>query len=109
MFNKQLENLFGNVSFKHQKTIDDLHTATVIQIKFCGDLQKDIQVISCDVSGTGQVTTFTAGMLSFNVNKQLLMKTRLGAVYTLAPLLDYAKQNLIGANNPYMKNKEEKN
>ena len=31
------KDLFGNVSFKHKKTVDDIHATTVVSIKFVGD------------------------------------------------------------------------
>lgn len=71
-------------------------------MKFAGDLLRDIQVISCDVTGIAQIVNFTSGMLGFNATKQLLMKTRMGAVYSMAPLLDY-RQEFQSRNNPYQR------
>lgn len=36
-YQEKKDNLFGNVSFKHHKTIEDLHKTTVVSIKFVGD------------------------------------------------------------------------
>ena len=33
------KDLFGNVSFKHKKTVDDIHATTVVSIKFVGDFR----------------------------------------------------------------------
>lgn len=46
-----------------------MHKETVIQCRFAGDLKKEIQVISCDVSGTAYISSFTQGFLSISVNK----------------------------------------
>ena len=37
-FIKASDNIFGNVSFKHCKTIDDIHDTTIASVKFVGDL-----------------------------------------------------------------------
>jgi hypothetical protein len=55
--------------------------------------------MSCDIAGVAQICTFNPGLLSTNVTKQLLMKSRMGAVYSLAPLLEYCPKPL--SINPY--------
>ena len=50
-FIKAQDNLLGNISVKHCKTLDDLHPTTISCISFVGDLTAQIQVISGDVKG----------------------------------------------------------
>jgi len=59
-------------------------------------------VISCDVSGVSYILNYTQGYFTFNVNSHLLMSKRLGAVYTLSPLLDYSRPVITAQkSNPY--------
>jgi len=82
------DELLGNISFKHCKTIDDIHKTTVLQVKFVGDFRRDLQVISCDLNGIVYLTGFEEGLFSFNARKECLMKKRLNSVYSLAPLVN---------------------
>jgi len=75
------------VSFKHQKTIEDLHKTTIVQIKFIGDFSKEIVVISSDITGLICITTFSDGMIFFGADKEVFMNKRLGATYSLSPLI----------------------
>ncbi len=63
------ENLFGNVNFKHQKTLDDIHKTSVVQVKFIGDFSREIVVVSCDLTGIVHLTTFSDGMVYFGASK----------------------------------------
>jgi hypothetical protein len=64
-----------------------MHKTTVVQVKFIGDYKKEILVISCDLAGVVYLTSFQDGVFLFSANKQCLMKKRLGACYSLAPLI----------------------
>lgn len=85
----QQANVAGNVQAKHCKTTDDIHKTAVVNIKFVGDFTKDIMVVSGDLSGCVYMQTFKDGLIIFSVVKQVIMRNRLGASYSLAPLLDF--------------------
>jgi len=95
------DNLFGNVTAKHRKTIDDIHQQTVVSVKFVGDLSnsKDFHVLTSDLQGVVYFLTFSDGVLVFSVFKQCIMRQRLGASYSLAPLLN---KGLSLSNQAYM-------
>ena len=82
------------VSVKHHKTINDVHGATLVSVKFSGDLMnsKVFHIVSCDVNGLVYLTTFTDKLLSLSTFKFCLVKHRMGTVYSLAP-------HLVGAFN----------
>jgi hypothetical protein len=44
-----------DVEFKHRKTIDELHKNTIVSCKFVGDLNREILIMSSDI--TGQICT----------------------------------------------------
>ena len=92
------KDLFGNVSFKHKKTIDDIHATTVVSIKFVGDFRNEISVISSDLRGVVYLSTFDCGVLFCSVNKKCLWTKRLGAAYSLAPLISIGSN----ANQAYL-------
>jgi hypothetical protein len=81
------KDIFGNVSFKHKKTVDDIHATTVVSIKFVGDFRNELSVISSDLRGVVYMSTFDCGRLFCSVNKKCLWTKRLGAAYSLAPLI----------------------
>lgn len=87
--NMSLLNQSGNVQSKHCKTTDDIHKTAVVNIKFVGDFTKDIMVVSGDLSGCVYMQIFKDGLIIFSVVKQVIMRNRLGASYSLAPLLDF--------------------
>ena len=59
----------------------------MVAIKFVGDLYKEIQVISSDVTGLISVTTFTDSFFYFRADTLPFLKGRLGSTYSMAPLL----------------------
>ena len=61
---KAQDKMFGNVSFRHCKTVEDIHASTIVTIKFMGDLTQNIQVISSDVSGQVYLSEFREGTLA---------------------------------------------
>lgn len=65
------DNLFGNVTAKHRKTIDDIHQQTVVSVKFVGDFSnsKDFHVLTSDLQGIVYFLTFSDGALVFSVFK----------------------------------------
>ena len=65
VFDTLSDRVFGDVQAKHHKTLDDIHKTTIISIKFVGDFSKDIQVVSCDLAGVVNLTTFTDGTFLF--------------------------------------------
>ena len=83
------DNLLGNINPKHLKTLDDLHDTTISCIKFVGDLTEHVHVISGDIKGNVQLTEFKDGRLGirFKATPYLLMQKRLGATFSLAPLI----------------------
>ena len=90
--------MFGNVSFKHKKTVDDIHATTVVSIKFVGDFRDEVSVISSDLRGVVYLSTFATGVLFCSVNKKCLWTKRLGAAYSLAPLISIGSN----ANQAYL-------
>ena len=84
---KAQDNFFGNVRVKHCKTISDKHSTTISCIKFVGDFTEQVQVISGDVSGLVQWADFKSNLLGFSVTITCLMTNRLGAAFSLAPLI----------------------
>ena len=72
---------------RHCKTISDKHDCTISCIKFSGDLSEQIQVISGDIKGRIYQTEVTYSFLSYKSATTCLMTTRLGATFSLAPLL----------------------
>ena len=91
--------MFGNVSFKHRKTIDDIHSTTVVSIKFVGDFRNEISVISSDLRGVVYLSTFDNGVFFCSVDKKCLWTKRLGAAYSLAPLIGISR---LDANQAYL-------
>lgn len=81
--------MLGNIKPKHLKTLDDLHGTTISCIKFVGDLTEQVQVISGDITGKVQLTEFRDGTLGirFKATPYLLWQSRLGATFSLAPLI----------------------
>jgi hypothetical protein len=78
------------VTFKHHKTIGDIHHSSVISIKFFGEMGSEattISIVSCDIDGIVYICHFNEGILSFNVNKQCLTKKKIGAAFSISPLL----------------------
>lgn len=65
------DNLFGNVTAKHRKTVDDIHQQTVVSVKFVGDFSnsKDFHVLTSDLQGIVYFLTFSDGALVFSVFK----------------------------------------
>lgn len=58
------------ISFKHIKTIADMHVTNLVNIKFVGDPHSDVlNVITCDTEGVAYQSTYTDGLLSWNVQK----------------------------------------
>ena len=68
-------------------SMDDLHTTTISCIKFVGDLTEQIHVISGDIKGAIQLTEFRDGTFRFKATPYCLMTSRLGATFSLAPLI----------------------
>ena len=95
------DNLFGNVSAKHYKTIDDIHKQSVVSIKFVGDFndRKDFSFIASDLTGMVHVFNCSDGTLRFACKVYAIFRTRLGPSYSLAPLLDFG---LSDSNIAYM-------
>ena len=87
MFDTLEKDLFGNVSFKHKKTIDDIHDTTVVAIKFIGDFRNEVTVLSSDLKGVVYLSAFDCGRFFCTVNKKCLWTQRLGAAYSIAPLI----------------------
>ena len=60
------------MSFKHLKTVSDIHEDHVVQVKLFGEFRKEskeINVVSCDVKGTVYLSKFTENVLGTVCNK----------------------------------------
>ena len=60
------------IEHKHRKTVDDVHKAGVIQVRFVGDLRKERVVASCDVDGKVCITTFIDSYVAYRTSTQVL-------------------------------------
>ena len=101
-FHRAQDSLLGNVREKHLKTLDELHDTTICCIKFVGDLTQDIHVISGDVKGNVHLTEFRDGTFRFKGTSFCLMQRRLGATYSLAPLIYCQNLSRLDANQAYL-------
>ena len=103
-FIRAQDNLLGNVREKHCKTLEDTHDCTVSCIKFVGDLTngKELEVISGDVKGNVTLTEFRDGTFRFKATSIILMQKRLGATYSLAPLIYCQNLSRLDANQAYL-------
>ncbi len=72
---------------KHCKTVNDTHRVPIVQVRFCGNLTKEITVISCDVYGVVYISTFEYNFLSYHQRKTCFINKAIGACYTIAPLI----------------------
>ena len=63
---------------------------------------KEIQVISGEVKGLVQLTEFRDGTLRFKATPFCLMQNRLGATFSLAPLIYAQNQSRLDANQAYL-------
>ena len=82
------ESNINQVSFKHYKTVTDIHASSVVALKFYGDLSpssKKISVVSSDLDGIVYLTHFTPTIISYSCNKQCFMKKRIGPTFSIAP------------------------
>lgn len=79
-----------DVEYKHRKTLDDIHKNQVIQIKFVGDFNREILMISSDITGLVCVTSLVDSLFLFRANTQVLFKQRLGPCYSIAPFAQVA-------------------
>ena len=64
-----------------------MHDCTITTVKFMGDFSSQIHSISCDVKGIVYLVEFRDGTFRFKAEKQCLMTRRLGATFSLAPLV----------------------
>lgn len=81
------DNVFGNIQFKHHKTVDDAHKTSVVAVKFVGDFSCDLQVVSCDLSGTICITLFKDTVMFYRTDVKPILQKRLSASFCLAPLV----------------------
>jgi len=81
------DNIFGNLSVKHCKTISDKHETTISCLKFVGDFTEQVQIISGDIKGHVYMSDFKEVFMGCKVTVTCLMQSRLGATFSLAPLI----------------------
>jgi len=67
-----------------------------------GDLTVDIHVISGDVQGNVHMTEFRDGTFRFKAKSFCLMQKRLGATFSLAPLIYCQNLSRLDANQAYL-------
>ena len=56
----------GSITTKHMKTVSDIHSCSVISIKFFGEVgptSKKISVVSCDLEGVVYLSHFRESMI----------------------------------------------
>lgn len=73
----------AKIEHKHRKTVDDVHKAGVIQVRFVGDLRKERVVASCDVDGKVCITTFIDSYVAYRTSTQIINGVRIGPAFSI--------------------------
>lgn len=86
----QNASIITSVTFRHLKTISDIHVGQLVQVKFFGEFKREtryINVVSCDIAGTCYLSRFCDNVLGYTCNKQCFYKARLkGPAFAISPL-----------------------
>jgi hypothetical protein len=118
----QVESGDLKIESKHRKTVDDVHKAGVIQVRFIGDLRKERVVASCDVDGKVCITTFIDSYVAYRTSTQVLQAPiKIGPAFSIRycnhllmkldrpePVIDTEKESLKEEMTRKLKDKLEK-